>query len=97
ASGWSAPPPRSGRRAAPAMPRPPTGSGPRPSASPASPCPPRSVRELREGEEEVVNLPDRLGEQLEAGRLGDVGVGVQPVAGQDVPLGLPGREYHQLA
>ena len=43
-SAWSGPRPRSGSRAAPATtPRPP-GSGPRPSASPAWPCPPRPPR-----------------------------------------------------
>jgi len=53
-----------------------------------------SVRKLHESEEEVIDLPDRLSEEIEAYRFGDVGVGVQPVAGRDVRIRLGGGEYH---
>ena len=51
-------------------------------------------RKLHQGEEEVINLPDRFGEQIETHRLGDVRVGVQLVAGRDVRFCPGGAEYH---
>ena len=47
-SGWSGPPPRSARRAAPGTPPPLPGCGARPSTSPVSPCPPASP--VRDGQ-----------------------------------------------
>src|SRR6266508_2191850 len=51
-------------------------------------------RQLHHAHEEVVDLADHGNEALEVHRLGDVGVGVQLVAAQDVLLGLRRGEHH---
>jgi hypothetical protein len=48
----------------------------------------RLLRRLDQDEEEVVDLPDRVGEPVGVERFDDVGVGVQFVAAHDVGLGL---------
>src|SRR5579862_8863305 len=54
----------------------------------------RSGRQADQGQEEVVDLPDRVDEVLEVDRLGDERVGVQRVAAQDVLLGARGGQHH---
>ena len=52
------------------------------------------LRQAHHRDEELVDLADHLDEPLEVDRLGDVGVGVQVVAAQDVLLGLGRGEHH---
>src|SRR6266851_7236225 len=64
-------------------------------------APPRSGGELDEGQEERVDLADRLDEMLEVDWLGDERVGVQRVAAHDVLFGPRGgqhdhRDHQQL-
>src|ERR1700729_2685670 len=56
-------------------------------------CYSRSAGQADQGQEEVVNLPDRFDEVLEVDRLADERVGVQRVAAHDVLLGPRGGQH----
>ena len=57
-------------------------------------CDPVSAAgKLDHGHEEVIDLADHVQEALKIDRLGDVGVGVQVVAAQDVLFGIGGGQH----
>src|SRR5260370_4500647 len=56
-------------------------------------CYSRSAGQADQGQEEVVDLADRVDEVLEVDRLADERVGVQRVAADDVLLGARGGQH----